>query len=127
MKICSIIRASVLSGICARENVRIGEGLLEGDGDNKPLKWREDGFRECVISNSLYEAHQRMPVFEGLTEFEITNLHKDVFQERFFHYSKVTGNFYEKNSQRNVFLISGRLIVYQRDEQTVTCRRMRVK
>ena len=30
MKMCSIIRGSVLSGICTRENVRFGEGLLEG-------------------------------------------------------------------------------------------------
>ena len=88
MKICSIIRASMLSGECFRENVRFGEGLLDGlieeqtpVENNLPLQMRHDGFRECVISRSLYEAHDKLGA--SMEETTITNTHRDVFQECF--------------------------------------------
>ena len=78
----------MLSGECFRENVRFGEGLLDGlieeqtlVENNLPLQMRHDGFRECVISRSLYEAHDKLGA--SMEETTITNTHRDVFQECF--------------------------------------------
>merc|ERR1711933_174606 len=83
MKMCSIIRGTVLSGVCQRGNISIMEGLLEGSDGNIPLKLRDDGFRECVISRSLYEAHTKLSILNGMKEEQIQSLHQHVFRDCF--------------------------------------------